>query len=201
MERLDDAEDKRLMAALATGDGTALDTLMARWQKPVRHFVLRYVSNEHDAEDLIQEAFVRVYRHRTRYRPSSRFSTWLFTIALNLCRNHAEKAGRRPTVSLDAPPAGAADSEDDARTALQRHATTEAGPSDQALASERAQAVRDAIKELPHDLRSAIVLFEYQHLSHAEIAEISGVTPKAVETRLYRARQRLRERLARWLVD
>ncbi len=195
MERLDDAEDKRLMAALADGRDHALDQIIRRWQQPLRAFIQRSTDNEADTDDLLQETFVRVYKHRARYRPASRFATWLFTIAVNLCRNHAEKRRRRPTVSLDA----VRDADGDAAPALSRRASSDPIPSEQTLAGERAGAVRAAIGALPDDLRTAVLLFEYEDLSHAEIAAIVGTTPKGVETRLYRARQRLREKLARWL--
>ncbi len=200
MERLDDAEDKRLMTALAAGDDLALNRLIERWQAPLRQFVHRYVQHEADTEDLLQDTFVRVYRHRARYAPKGRFSTWLFTIAVNLCRNHAAKMQRRRTISLDAPAPSADASHDRATTGLAREpASAEVDPAVAVVASERATAVREAIAGLPEDLRTAVLLFEYQDMSHAEIAAIAGATPKAIETRLYRARAMLRERLARWL--
>ena len=76
--------DEVLMGALAGGDDVALNPLMDRWQAPLRSFLYRYTQNEHDAYDLAQETFVRVYQHRTRFRPGARFSTWMFQIALNL---------------------------------------------------------------------------------------------------------------------
>jgi RNA polymerase sigma-70 factor (ECF subfamily) len=198
MESLDDAEDKRLMAALAAGEAAALDRLMERWQQPVRRFIFRYVQNEADSDDLVQETFVRIFNHRTRYRPQSRFSTWLFTIAVNLCRNHAEKWSRRRAESLDRPAADAGAG--GASHAIGReHASSDSAPDDALVTGERAAAVRAAIAELPHDLRTAVLLFEYDGLSHAEIAAINATTPKAIETRLYRARRLLRERLARFL--
>lgn len=192
--RLDDSEDKRLMAALAAGEDLALNRIMQRWQRPVRTFLLRYLPVEADADDLVQETFVRVYKHRARYEPKSRFSTWLFTIAVNLARNHAEKMGRRAAEPLHGSslegntPAGGAE-----------HASAEPGPADSALARERAEAVRRAVQDLPADLRAAIILSEYENLSHAEIAAIAGTTPKAIETRLYRARATLRDKLTRWM--
>lgn len=194
--RLEDSEDKRLMAELAAGNDLALNQIMRRWQRPVRAFLLRYLANDADLDDLVQETFVRVFKHRARYEPKSRFSTWLFTIAVNLSRNHAEKMGRRAAEPLDAP---RADDSAQAPAAPREHASPDTGPAEQALARERAEAVRAAIQELPADLRSAVILFEYQELSHAEIAEIAGTTPKAIETRLYRARGALRDKLARWL--
>jgi RNA polymerase sigma factor (sigma-70 family) len=198
-ERRDDAEDKRLMTALAAGEDLALNQLIARWQRPLRQFVYRFTQHEADTEDLVQETFVRVFRHRTRYQPKSKFSTWLFTIAVNLCRNHAEKQQRRRAVSLDAPPADEGTHDRAAAGLAHELASPEPNPAVATLTTERVQAVRAAIAELPADLREAVLLFEYQDLSHAEIALIAGATPKAIETRLYRARAQLRERLARWL--
>lgn len=180
------------MAALAAGEDAALNRIIQRWQSPVRRFVFRYVQNEQDAEDLTQETFVRVYRHRNRYRPTGKFSTWLFTIAVNLCRNHAGKVKRRSLLQ------GRSDSGRDAELA-ESHPDGAADPADAAETSEHAAEVRVAIAELPHDLRTAIILFEYEQLSHAEIAEIESTSPKAIEMRLYRARRLLRRRLERFL--
>lgn len=199
MERLDDGEDKRLMAALAAGEDIALNQLIVRWQGPVRRFVFRYVQNDEDTEDLVQETFVRVYRHRTRYRPTSKFSTWLFTIAVNLSRNHVEKQQRRRTVPLELSRDGEARDEGATGFAAPEPASPEPGPDVALATAERAEAVRAAIAELPGELRAAVLLFEYEQLSHAEIAAIAGATPKAIETRLYRARQILRERLRKFL--
>ncbi|HEY0943817.1 MAG TPA: sigma-70 family RNA polymerase sigma factor [Opitutaceae bacterium] len=181
---MSDAElDAADIAALAAGEDAALDRLMMRWQAPLRGFLFRQLQNEQDALDLAQETFVRIYQHRERFRPGARFSTWMFQIALNLARDHLRRRGRRPTASLDEAPEPA-----ESET-----------PKSQAETAEAAVAVRAAIAALPDDLREAVVLFEYEDKSHAEIAEIVGATPKAVETRLYRARDLLRQRLRRWL--
>ena len=181
--------DEALMSALAAGDLPALDALMLRWQTPLRAFLFRHLHNEADALDLAQETFVRVYRHRDRYRSGSRFTTWMFQIALNLARDHARKQQRRRTDSLESvPPAATA-------------AFAAPGPAPDAATrrAEEIAAVRSAIAELPEELREVLVLFEYEDKTHAEIAEIVGATSKSVETRLYRARDKLRAALARWL--
>lgn len=193
VNRLDDAEDKRLVAALARGDDEALRALVERWQLPLRQFVFRFVQQLEDTEDIVQETFVRVYRHRERYRPERKFSTWLFTIAVNLCRNHAARRRRRPTLSLD-------DMGETGTHNRNEAVSPEASPPDRVESTERAAAVRAAIHELPADLRTAVLLFEYEHLSHAEIAAIESTTAKAIETRLYRARQQLRKKLSGFLV-
>lgn len=176
--------DEALASALHRGDDRALDTLMLRWQVPLRSFLYRHTQNEADALDLAQETFVRIYQHRARYREGARFSTWMFQIALNLARDHARRRIRRPQVTLDS----VAESTDSAST-----------PDAATLASERAVAVRTAIADLPENLRAPLVLSEYEDLSHAEIAAIIHATPKAVETRLARARDLLRKSLSRFL--
>jgi RNA polymerase sigma-70 factor (ECF subfamily) len=174
--------DEALASALRRGDDTALDALMVRWQVPLRSFLYRHLQNEADALDLAQETFVRVYRHRARYRDGSRFSTWMFQIALNLARDHARRRIRRPTMALDEAPEPA-----DSNM-----------PSSDMLADERSSAVRTAIAALPEKLRAPLVLSEYDDLSHAEIAAIVRATPKAIETRLARARDLLRKKLTRF---
>ena len=165
--------DEVLMGALASGDDRALNRLMDRWQGPLRGFLHRYAQNEHDALDLAQETFVRVYQHRTRFRTGARFSTWMFQIALNLARSHARWQKRHPTDSLD----GGAGTPD-GRIELP---------------------VETPVAALPTDLREAVIFSEYEEKSHAEIAAIARTTPKAIETRLYRARQQLRTALGKYL--
>jgi RNA polymerase sigma-70 factor (ECF subfamily) len=151
------------------------------------------VGNEDDASDLAQETFVRVFRARASFRTGEKFSTWLFTIAANLARNHFRWRSRHPNVSLETE---AGESE---QTLGSRLPATDPAPNEQALAAERVAAVRTAVSKLPEDLREAVVLCEWEELSVAEAAAILETTSKAVESRLYRARQILRERLKPWL--
>ncbi|PAW78510.1 MAG: hypothetical protein B9S32_06185 [Verrucomicrobia bacterium Tous-C9LFEB] len=174
----DPALDSAAMGRLAAGDDLALNELMTRWQQPLANFIFRYTGNEAESIDLAQETFVRVYESRDRFKSGSKFSTWLFTIAINLCRNQARWKSRHPTAELD--------------DAIPDSTPT---PHDNAVREETAARVRRAIAELPHDLRVALVLYEYEDQSYAEIAEQLDCTVKAVETRLYRAKQLLRTAL------
>lgn len=188
-----DVCDRANMARLAAGQDAALDDLMARYATPVFHFLFRMLGNEDDANDLAQETFARVFRARESFRPDARFSTWLFTIAANLARNQIRWRTRHPNVSLDAT------SEATDQPLSSTLPATGASPTEAALAAERAAAVRAAVLQLPADLREAIVLCEWEEYSVAEAGVILEATPKAVESRLYRARQILRERLKSWL--
>jgi RNA polymerase sigma-70 factor (ECF subfamily) len=183
--------DVLAMRRLQAGDDLALNEIMGRWKQPMASYLLRHLGNHEDALDLTMETFVRVYESRQRYSPSARFARWLFTIATNLARNHARWKARHPEVSLEAG--------EDETSPLDNLADGTPCAAQQLETKERAKAVRKAITDLPPDLRTAILLFEYEGLSHAEIASIEGCTAKAIETRLYRARQYLEQKLAHWL--
>jgi RNA polymerase sigma factor (sigma-70 family) len=182
--------DFACMVRLRDGDDLALNELMERWQKPLHSFILRYVSNHRDSIELAEETFVRVYQHRSRFNFKSKFSTWLLTIAANLCRHHARWRKRHPTISLD--DAASIGEVSDKNLFV----SAEEIPSALASRTELARLVKEEIEKLPHDLKTAILLFAYDDLSYAEIGEILGCTPKAVETRLYRVRKLLAKRLA-----
>jgi RNA polymerase sigma-70 factor (ECF subfamily) len=188
--------DADLMVELQQGRDGALCELMVRWQRPLLSFTFRYTQNQSDSADVVQETFVRVYQSRSRYRPGSRFSTWLFTIATNLCRNRARWRRRHPTVPLDfTTPHG-----EEGRGEGSWLADTRAESPDQSLADlETVQAVKAAIGDLPHDLKTTLLLFQYEDKSYQEIADLLGCSVKAVETRLYRARHQLKKKLARFL--
>ena len=179
------------MQRLQTGDDLALNEIMARWKQPLAGYLLRQLGNHDDALDLTMETFVRIYQSRNRYTPSARFSRWLFTIATNLARNHVRWKARHPEVNLTT------NQEDD--SPLEDLLDDAPSASRQLQTKERAAAVQQAISHLPPDLRTSLLLFEYEGLSHSEIASVEGCTAKAIETRLYRARQFLAQKLAPWL--
>lgn len=188
-----DAVDRADMERLQAGHDAALNDLMDRHATPIFHFLCRMTGNEDDANDLAQETFVRIFKSRDIFRAEQKFSTWLFAIAANLARNHFRWRSRHPNVSLETQ-----NPETEQSIGSMLPASSQA-PNDVALASERAEAVRKAVKNLPEDLREAIVLCEWEEHSVGEAATILETTPKAVESRLYRARQILRERLKSWL--
>ena len=172
------------MVRVQSGDEAALGALMERWELPVKALAGRIVLNAVEAEEIAQETFVRVWQQRGKFRTGAAFRPWLFAIAVNLARNRLRWWRRRPTVELQE----WGETEDKGQT--MENSLEQA---------ERAAAVRDAIAALPLELREAIVLFEYEQLSHAEIAATVGATAKAVETRIYRAKEKLRAALKRWV--
>jgi RNA polymerase sigma-70 factor, ECF subfamily len=182
--------DVELMLRLKNGEDRILNELMARWQQPLVAFIYRYIGRETEALDLAQETFVRVYATRRRYTVRGKFSTWLFTIAANLCRNHLRWRQRRGE------PASETWDTEDAKPAESLQ-SLEDSPDQAAMRSESISLIRVAIDKLPHDLKTVILLYEYQSLSYAEISSVLGCSVKAVEMKLYRAKHLLRERLMR----
>lgn len=183
------------MRRVQRGDEQALAQLMAEWERPVKALLARIVLNAREADDLAQETFVRVWQQRARFRPEAEFRPWLFAIAVNLARNRLRWWRRRPEVALEEwSDAGERDAGVGSRKSDLEGGRTGAQVLERA---ERADAVRDAIAALPVELREAVVLFEFEQMSHADIAAALGTTAKAVETRLYRARERLRKSLAK----
>ncbi len=181
--------DHELMARLASGDDLALNVLMHRWSDRIVSFLYRMTGRHDTAVDLAQETFVKLYQARDRYRPrGGEFSTWLFSIASNLAKNHARWRSRHLEVSLDA-------LADDGTNSLPEPRSTEPRSDQAAVSRETEDQVRAAILTLPDELREAILLFTHEQLGYADIALIMRCSPKAVETRIYRARQILKERL------
>jgi RNA polymerase sigma-70 factor (ECF subfamily) len=188
-----DVKDRADMERLQRGHDAALNDLMERHAPGVFHFLCRMLGNEDDANDLAQETFVRVFRARASFRLEQKFGTWLFTIAANLARNHIRWRGRHPNVPLEA------ESPHSDQRLADTLAAPDPSPHEQSLAAERIRAIQASVQGLPPDLREAIVLCEWEELSMAEAAVVAKTTPKAIESRLYRARQILRAELKAWL--
>ncbi|MBI2497473.1 MAG: RNA polymerase sigma factor [Opitutae bacterium] len=177
--------DEELMQRLQGGEATALAPLMQRWEGPVKRFIFRMVGNTAEADDLAQEVFVRVFTKCATFRPGAKFSTWCFSIAANQAKNRLRWWRRRPAVSLNAWTEAGGDTPDASRSGV--------AASHAAVRHEQIAAVQKAVAALPLELRTALVLFEYEGQSMADIAEALNCTAKAVENRLYRARVRLKE--------
>lgn len=184
-------DDILLMQRLASGEDLALNTLMSRWRERVAAFLLRMVGDHATAMDLTQETFVRLYTSRHSYRPTAAFSTYLFHIAANLARSHARWKGRHPTVPLM----------DEEGVMIHEPADLQPTPDAAAELQEKTALVNQAIAALPTELREALLLFTVEQMSHAEIATTLNCSAKAVEVRVYRARQALKAALAASLAE
>jgi RNA polymerase sigma factor (sigma-70 family) len=174
-----DMTDEQIIERVRAGETRLFEELVRRYQVMVFGMARRLVGS--DAEDVAQEAFLRVHRGLAGFKGDSRFSTWLYRITFNLCTDRARRAGRaRDTGDLE----DAGDVEDPGPGVERR-----------VLENEEQQEVRDALATLDDKYRAIIVLFYYQGLSYEQIGEVTGLPVKTVETRLYRARRALRGRL------
>jgi RNA polymerase sigma-70 factor, ECF subfamily len=182
--------DIRLMLRVRDADDRqAFAELVGRYQHRLVGVMNHLVGHPDEAEDLAQEVFLRVYRTRQKYTPKAKFATWLFTIANNLALNSLRDRRRKPVVSLDPPDASASSSWRVGQLAADR-----GQPPTQNLQQVELEAViRRALDQLNDRQRMAVVLNKFEDLNYAEIAEVMGLTTKAVKSLLSRARSRLRE--------
>jgi RNA polymerase sigma-70 factor (ECF subfamily) len=190
-----EALDLRDMERLAAGQDAGLDNLMERYGQRLYRYVLRLLRDKHEAEEIVQETFVRVYQYRARFDPRHRFSCWVYRITTNLARDHLRRRQRRPEVPLIPEDS---DGNDNPRISPQDPARD---PGESLVAQETGEMVRSAVLALPDELRIPLVLSEYDELTHGEIGVVMDCTAKAVEMRLYRARQTLRAKLTPLLAN
>ena len=176
--------DEELMRRLQAGEEAALAPLMQHWEVPIKRFIFRLIGNTTEAEDLAQEVFMRIYTKRHTYRVGAKFSTWCFSIAANQAKNRLRWWHRRPALSLNAWTEAGGEVADESSAGAQASTLT--------VRHERIAAVQTAVAALPLDQRTALVLFEFEGQAMADIAETLGCSTKAVENRLYRARQQLK---------
>lgn len=179
--------DAQLMLQVKEGDADSFELLLAKYRRPVVGYLNRLVQNQAIAEELAQEAFLRVYRARTTYEPTAKFTTWLFRIAthlaLNSLRDHRhDRAGR----SVD-------DSSE--RSQPLQLVDARANREQQLLAESRLNAVRQAIAALPEKQRAAVLMHKYQEMDYTQIAKVLGCSVSAVKSLLFRAYETLRARL------
>ena len=178
--------DEQLVARTVDGDVGAFNSLVSRWESSLYNFVYRYLGDAEEARDVCQEAFLRAYTNLEGFRGQAKFSSWLYQIALNICRSQFRRTKSRPTVSLD----------DEGRSHKLRLVPDQAArPEEAALNNERTAAVRRALVELPDKQRIVIILKEYHGLKFREIAEILGTPESTVKSRLYHGLEALAESL------
>ena len=164
--------------------------LARRHHKNVVSFVYGIVRDQTAAEDLAQEAFVRIFRHVQDWKPIGKFTTWLLTIARNLALNEIRDRKKRPTLVLNAPANDTSESE-----AVSNLSGDDRQPSEEAQRSEAARELRRAVEELPEPFRVVLVLCDLQQLSYQECADTLDLPLGTVRSRLSRARGYLEERL------
>lgn len=176
--------DEELVHAFRGGDVAAFDELTIRWERRIRGAAYRLLGSDEEARDVSQEVFLKAYRGLGGFKGEAKFSSWLYQIGLNLCRDRLRRRKVRSFVSID--------SIDERFSPLPARPAT---AYDDVLARDVARAVSEALAELPDEEREVVILKEYQDMTFVEIAEVLGVPTSTVKTRLYRALGVLRGRL------
>jgi RNA polymerase sigma-70 factor (ECF subfamily) len=187
--------DVRLMIAVRDDVPGAFEELVGAYQHRLINVMQHLVGRTDEAEDLAQEVFLRVYRARKKYRARCKFSTWLFTIANNLGLNWLRSRQRKPVISLPAHDSGPLGP----RPAEQMVPARDRPPSQRLQQEELAAVVRRALDTLNERQRMAVVLNKFEDMNYAEIADVMGLTTKAVKSLLNRARANLRVALAEYV--
>jgi RNA polymerase sigma-70 factor (ECF subfamily) len=186
--------DAALMLRAKRGDRAAFAELVEKYKQPVMNFVFRSLRDEIEAEDLAQNVFLQAWKSRSRYRQTAKFSTWLFTIARNLCLNEIRRRSRHPAESIEE---AHAEHEDQPRQ--QYEDKSQVAPPDKMLHRELAQKIEEALAGLPEAQRTAILLCRQDELSYEEIAEILDCSLSATKSLIHRGRETLKEKLKPYL--
>ncbi|MFO0944550.1 MAG: sigma-70 family RNA polymerase sigma factor [Planctomycetota bacterium] len=187
--------DARLMVRVCDGDAAAFEEIVDAYRDRLVGILFHMVGNADEAEDLAQEVFLRVYRSRNRYRPTAKFSTWLFTIANNLALNAIRNRKRRKSTDLPGTDSGP--------RPLEQMASAPSGamPSRIFAKGEMAEIVRAAVSQLSEEQRMAVMLNKFEDMNYRQIAEIMNKSEMAVKSLLSRARGVLREILDPYLTN
>ncbi|MDR9405876.1 MAG: RNA polymerase sigma factor RpoE [Spiribacter sp.] len=185
--------DKELVERVQAGDKRAFDELVLKYQHKLVKLISRYVHDHAEALDVSQEAFIKAYRALPRFRGDSSFYTWLYRIGINTAKNHLVSQGRRP-------PDSDIDAQDAERYDIESRLKDQESPEALAQRDQVQETVMAAIDDLPDDLRTAIVLREFEGLTYDEIAQAMDCPIGTVRSRIFRAREAIDKRL-RPLID
>jgi RNA polymerase sigma-70 factor (ECF subfamily) len=186
--------DAQLMLRVKRGDTTAFAALVDKYKQSVLNLVARTLRDATEAEDLTQGVFVQVWKSAARYQPTAKFSTWLFTIARNLCLNELRRRARHPAEPLDAP-----HPEQEGEPLHQPADARTASPPDALLQGELERKIEEALAALPENQRTALLLCRQDELSYEEIAEVLECSLSATKSLIFRGREALKQRLKPYL--
>jgi len=186
--------DAALMLRVKRGDRAAFAELVGKYQQPLFNFICRTLRDDAESQDLAQNVFLQVYKSRQRYQHTAKFSTWLFTIARNLCLNEIRRRSRHPAESLEE-----THGEHDDQPSRQFEDKKIFLPADKLLHGELANKIEEALAELPENQRAAILLCRQDELSYEEIAKVLDCSLSATKSLIHRGRETLKEKLKPYL--
>ena len=172
-------------------DLSALEELLERYRNPLMGFIYSVIRDYHQAQDIFQETFIRVYRRANRFRTGAVFKTWLYTIALNRCRVTIRKRKRRPTISLETEWSGVGG--ESGQRVMDKVASTDPGPREEAGGRELEKIFQRELSGLSDEHRQVVILSRLNRFKYHEIAEILGIPSGTVRSRLHYALEELRK--------
>jgi len=186
--------DAALMLRVKRGDADAFEALVDKYKQPVTNLLYRTLRDATEAEDLAQNVFLQVYKSADRYRVEAKFSTWLYTIARNLCLNEIRRRSRHPGESIEA--AGESEGEMPAR---QFEDVRNVSAPERLLRDELSEKVEEAVAALPGNQRTALLLFKEKEMSYEEIAKVMNCSLSATKSLIHRGRETLKAVLKPYL--
>jgi RNA polymerase sigma-70 factor (ECF subfamily) len=186
--------DQELVARVQQGDNKAFDLLVLKYQLRLSKLVSRFLRNQSDVQDVVQEAFIKAYRALPNFRGDSAFYTWLYRIGINTAKNHLVAQSRKS-------PANGIDAQEAEDYGASEWLKEYASPEREALTAELEKTIYQAMADLPPDLREAITLREIEGLSYEEIAEVMDCPVGTVRSRIFRAREAIDNKLQPMLDD
>ena len=186
--------DAALMLLVKQGDTRAFEELVVKYQQPVMSLVYRTLPDATEAEDLAQHVFLQVFKSAHRYEVAAKFSTWLFTIARNLCLNEIRRRSRHPAASLDE-----TFPDDESQPIRQPEDVKTFSPPDVLLQGELEKKIEEALSTLPEKQRTAILMCKGEEFSYEDIAEVLGCSVSATKSLIHRGRETLKQLLKPYL--
>jgi len=191
--------DAQLISQIIEGDGSLFNTLVWQWEKPIYNFAYRYLNDKELARDITQKTFIRVYKNLSRLRDPNRFSSWIYQIAANLCKDELKRLSRRDFISIDKLHEHYEENGHRIPEQLQESGVYQ--PDEAMNQKQIGQIVQKALQQLPEEQRIVIIMKEYQGLKFKEIAEALNQPINTIKSRMYYGLNGLRKIFEQWHIN
>ena len=191
-----ETSDEELLRRFNEGDPDAFEALVRRYERPLYNFILRSVRKKERADELLQDVFLKVVQRSSDFKGNSKLSTWLYTIARNLCIDHSRKMVFRRHRSLDAP--GRSGDSEEGPTLLDRTAADGPTADRAAIARDLQRRIAEAVEELPEEQKEVFLMRQVQGMAFKEIADVVGVPENTIKSRMRYALERLQRALSEY---